>query len=99
MPTTNKVYFGRMVTGEKFIEEEGRNEINAAYAPFTVDMETASIAHVCYVNNIPFIAVRTIADTAAHTGTNNFEQNCPIASAISKDVVLKILNEIKGSKL
>lgn len=26
-------------------------------------METGSIAHVCYVNRVPFIAIRAITDT------------------------------------
>ena len=92
----NKVHFGRMVTGEKFIEDDGRADILAAFAPLTVDMETASIAHVCYVNSIPYIAVRTITDTAEHAGTDNFEKNCAPASVISKDFVLALLKHIGG---
>ncbi len=50
MGMEGKVFWGRMVTGEAFITEEGRQEINDAFAPLTVDMETAGVAHVCYVN-------------------------------------------------
>jgi len=91
----SKTYFGRMVTGEKFIEDDGRDEIISLFAPLTVDMETASIAHTCYVNQVPYIAVRTVTDTAKHKGTDNFEKNCPRASEISKDVVLELLNEVR----
>ena len=90
----SKAYFGRMVTGEKFIEDDGRDEILSAFGPLTVDMETASIAHVCYVNSIPYIAVRTVTDTAKHAGTDTFEKNCPPASVISKDIVLELLKNI-----
>ena len=38
-------------------------------------METASIAHVCYVNKIPFLSIRCITDTAEHKGVENFEKN------------------------
>ena len=55
-----KVFWGRMVTGETFIVDEGRQAINDTYSPLTVDMETASIAHVCYVNRIPFISVNSV---------------------------------------
>ncbi|KAB2386748.1 5'-methylthioadenosine/S-adenosylhomocysteine nucleosidase [Bacillus toyonensis] len=54
---TQNVYFGKIVTGEAFISESGRTEIISTYNPLCVDMETASIAHVCYANTIPFIAV------------------------------------------
>ncbi|WP_102398940.1 5'-methylthioadenosine/S-adenosylhomocysteine nucleosidase [Haloimpatiens massiliensis] len=90
------VYFGKMVTGEKFIEDNMRECINAKYAPLSVDMETASIAHVCYVNHIPFIAIRTITDTITHSGIDNFEKNCKKASEISKNFVLGLLKEIKA---
>lgn len=88
-----KVFWGRMVTGESFITEEGRQKINDEFAPLTVDMETASIAHVCYVNHIPFISVRCVTDTAEESGVSNFEENCAKASAIAKDTVVAILNE------
>lgn len=90
------IYLGRMVTGETFIEDAMRDKINKKYKPLSVDMETASIAHVCYVNKIPFIAIRTITDTPAHSGIQNFELNCIKASSISKDIVLDFLKEMSS---
>lgn len=87
------VHFGRSVTGEAFIAEERRAEINELFAPLSVDMESASVAHVCYVNQIPFLAVRTITDDAAHTGQEHFEENCKRASALARDFVLLLLQE------
>lgn len=91
------VIFGKMVTGESFIDKNMREIINKKYAPLSVDMESASIAHVCYVNNIPFISIRTITDTASNSGLKNFEQNCDKASIISKDIVLALLEELKNN--
>ena len=85
------VYFGRMATGERFIEEEGRQAIWERYAPLSVDMETAAVAHVCYVNQIPFLSIRTITDTALQSGGEAFEQNCRRASAVAKDIALDFL--------
>lgn len=92
--TEGKAYWGRMVTGEAFIADEGRQKINEQFAPLTVDMETASIAHVCYVNSIPFISIRCITDTATHSGTGHFEENCKKASVIAKDITVALLKEI-----
>ena len=91
-----KVFWGRMVTGEAFVADEGREKINEQFEPLTVDMETASIAHVCYVNSIPFIAVRSITDTASHSGTGHFEENCEKASRIAKDITVAILTELRS---
>lgn len=91
------IFWGRMVTGEVFITDEGRSEINEKFEPLTVDMETASIAHVCYVNAIPFIAIRSITDTASHSGEEYFEENCAKASIIAKDITVALLMEIRNS--
>lgn len=87
------ILFGTMVSGEQFIEDEKRSEINRKFAPLSVDMETVSIAHVCYVNNIPFLSVRTVTDTAEHKGIENFEQNCEVASGRSAQIVIGILEQ------
>lgn len=88
------VFWGRMVTGESFISDEGRQKINDEFMPLTVDMETAGIAHVCYVNRIPFLAIRCVTDTAAHSGIDHFEENCVKASVIAKDITVALLNEL-----
>lgn len=90
-----KIVFGRMVTGEAFITDNGRDEINKIYAPLSVDMETGSIAHVCYVNKIPFVAIRTITDTPTHSGTDNFDINCEKSSEIAANITLQLLKLIK----
>lgn len=88
------VTFGRMVTGEQFIEDDKRDIINENFAPLTVDMESAAVAHVCYVNKVPFIAVRTITDTPDHRGIAAFEENCAAASKISAEFVQDMLERI-----
>ena len=93
-----KVFWGRMVTGEAFIADEGRQKINEQFEPLTVDMETASIAHVCYVNNIPFISVRSITDTASQSGTGHFEENCEKAAGIAKDITVALLTELRNGQ-
>ena len=90
----NPLLFGTIVTGDRFITDAGREAIKEAFAPLAVDMESAAAAHVCYVNRIPFLSVRTITDTADHAGVENFEKNCEKASAISAQVVMGILKDL-----
>ena len=86
-----RTFFGRMVTGEQFIVEEKRQDINARFAPLSADMETAAVAHVCHVNKVPFVSVRTLTDTATHSGAAAFEANCAKAAALSADFVRRML--------
>lgn len=90
----HKILFGITVSGEQFIEDEKRDEINERFHPLSVDMETAGVAHVCYVNNVPFMAVRTITDTADHKGVENFDRNCEAASKISAEVIVGMLEKL-----
>lgn len=89
------VYFGRMATGEAFITDEGRGRIIEKYSPLSVDMETAGIAHVCYVNGIPFLSIRCITDTAEHSGNETFHANCARASENAAELVTEIVKELR----
>ena len=91
LPASRRCLVGRVVTGEQFIVDENRDAINARLAPLSTDMETAAVAHVCHVNAVPFLAVRTITDTATHSGLDTFEANCEHASVLSADFVCKLL--------
>lgn len=92
-----KIVWGRMVTGEAFIADEGRQEINENFAPLTVDMETAAIAQVCHANRLPFIAIRSVTDTEDHSGSEFFEINCAKAAEIAKDITAALLAEIHSA--
>ncbi|MBE5795139.1 MAG: 5'-methylthioadenosine/adenosylhomocysteine nucleosidase [Clostridiales bacterium] len=92
----SNVYWGRMVTGEAFIADEGRQAINRQFSPLSVDMETASIAHVCYANRIPFLSIRSMTDNASHSGEGHFEENCDKAANIAKEVTVAVLELLKA---
>ncbi|MDL2273352.1 5'-methylthioadenosine/adenosylhomocysteine nucleosidase [Oscillospiraceae bacterium OttesenSCG-928-G22] len=89
-----KLHYGRIATGETFIDRDGRDAIIGKCHPLCVDMETASVAHVCYVNEIPFIAVRSISDTPENSGEEVFRANCNYASAQSFAIVRQLLSAI-----
>ena len=91
-----KAHFGLMATGESFITDAGREDVNVRLHPLTVDMESAAVAQVCHAWGVPFIAVRTVTDTPTQRGVGAFEANVARASAITADFVcamLKILKE------
>lgn len=99
MPSGHRTLFGRIATGEAFVGEDRRQEILDRFNPLCVDMETAAIAHVCYVNGIPFVAVRTITDAADHSGAENFEKNCARAAGISAVFVRKMLERMGNDEV
>ena len=94
----SSVLFGKIVTGEAFIDQQGREEIIEKHNPLCVDMETASIAHVCYVNGVPFIAVRSMSDSPAESGAEAFEKYCEAAANKSVEVLIAFLDGLGPEK-
>lgn len=84
--------FGTIATGERFVENGDRASILQKHSPLAVDMETASAAHVCYVNGVPFLAVRSVTDTGEDSGPEVFERNCERASELAAEVTAGILS-------
>ncbi len=91
------VLVGKMVTGEAFIDQDGREQIIEKYNPQCVDMETASVAHVCYVNHIPFVAIRSMSDTPQESGNSNFAKYASAAAEKSVQVLCRYLDTISKS--
>lgn len=87
----HSILFGTIATGEQFVGNQERERIARKLTPLAVDMETAGAAQVCYVNRVPFVAVRSITDTDLDSGEAAFEGNCERASAIAAEVTWGIL--------
>jgi adenosylhomocysteine nucleosidase len=80
LEVTNKCYTGRIITGEAFITHNERENLIERFKPLCVDMESASVAHTCYVNNIPFIVIRSMSDNADENGSESFKSNMELAA-------------------
>ncbi len=60
-----KYYVGRIVSGDEFVSANTKKQwLKDNFNAMCTDMESASIAHVCFLNKVPFIAIRCISDTA-----------------------------------
>jgi adenosylhomocysteine nucleosidase len=56
---------GRILTGDQAIGDSVTKEfLHDAFKGWCVEMEGGAIAHVCYLNDIPFIVIRAISDKA-----------------------------------
>lgn len=64
-------HVGLLCSGDQFIDsrEKGREIKEKFPEALAVDMESAAIAQVCLLDNIPFMAMRVISD-APESGTN-----------------------------
>jgi adenosylhomocysteine nucleosidase len=70
--SSTRVVPGLLVTGDQFIDtDEARAKILANFPDaIAVDMESAALAHVCYLKKIPFLSFRVISDVPGESGNN-----------------------------
>lgn len=85
---------GRTVTGDVFIEQDGRESIIERFDPVCCDMETAAAAHVCHAMLVSFNCVRAISDTEDEAGLGSFEKNVAFAAQKAFDGVCAVLSEM-----
>ena len=92
--TPGRVHFGRTVTGDVFIEQDGRESIIERFDPVCCDMETAAAAHFCHAMLVSFNCVRAISDTEDEAGLGSFEKNVAFAAQKAFDGVCAVLSEL-----
>ncbi len=61
----DKIVIGTICTGDQFISDEDQLKSIKTNFPDgeAVDMESAAMAHVCYMRGVPFISLRVVSDT------------------------------------
>ncbi len=90
-----KTFVGRIVSGDQFIASVEKIQwLEKEFKALSCEMEGASIAHTCYVNNVPFVVIRSISDNANNGAHVDFEKFTPIAvknsTAILKEMILSM---------
>lgn len=94
---SSKCYIGRIITGEAFITHNERENLIQLFNPLCVDMESASVAHTCHVNKVPFIIIRSMSDKADENGSEKFKINVEMVSKNSITLVEELIKELSLS--
>jgi len=88
-------FIGRIVSGDVFVADvEKIKWLEKEFNALSCEMEGASIAHTCYLNNIPFVVIRSISDNANNGAHMDFQKFTPIAvknsTAILKEMLINM---------
>ena len=88
-----KIYFGRIVSGDKFISRTDEKEVLAKkFNACCTEMEGAAVAQVCYINSVPFVVIRTISDNADDSALSSYENFSDTVAQNNCELVKYILN-------
>lgn len=85
---------GKVATGDQFISDSAVKEDIARRFPYpyvAVDMESAAIGHTAYINETPFLVIRSLSDDANDDADMSFDAFVKIAADNSARLVLKML--------
>jgi len=91
----HKVVKGRIVSGDVFISSvEKKNFLVEQFKAYAGEMESAAIAHTCYLNNVPFLVLRAMSDKADGTAHENFDAFCEEAAINSSSILKNMLRNL-----
>ena len=87
---------GAGVSGSAFVDNAAfRTWVFEIYGARVLDMESAAVAHVAYANDVPFIAVRSLADLAGGgEGQNQMAVFLALAAGNASAVVKALLRAL-----
>ncbi|WP_446899330.1 5'-methylthioadenosine/adenosylhomocysteine nucleosidase [Clostridium sp. LBM24168] len=87
-------FTGRIVTGDQFISSGEKTKwLQTEFGALACEMEGGSIAQVCYLNNIPFVIIRSISDNANNGAHMEYEKFAPIAIKNSTEILRRMLED------
>ncbi len=86
---------GIIASGDQFIASKAQKElIVSEFDAIACEMEGASIGHVCFVNNVKFIVLRAISDSADNSSHMDYPAFLKMASENSTKVTLELIKRI-----
>ncbi len=86
---------GIIASGDQFIATKTQKEsIVKNFNAIACEMEGASIGHTAYVNNVPFIVIRAISDSADDSSTLDYPTFLKMAAENSTKITLNLIKRI-----
>lgn len=91
------IHYGTIASSDKFIADKKElQKIRENFDAIACDMETGSIAQVCYLNSTEFLAVRVISDNINNENSHlDYEKFKKIAADKGFEIIKNLFNEIK----
>ena len=88
-----KVKLGIVATGDIFCTDEIMKEkIHTKFDADVVDMECGAIAQTCYLDEIPFVVIRSVSDTPNGNNASTFDENLKLASKRCANILKEFLS-------
>ena len=87
---------GTIASGDQFMSDtEKKNAIRDRFTTIACEMEGAAVAHVAYVNGVPFAVLRAISDSASGDAQMEYPKFVAMAAERSHAIIDAFLKEVE----
>ena len=85
---------GVIASGDRFIaKDEDKRRLKENFDPIACEMEGAAIAQVCFVNELPFVVIRTISDSFTGDNAMDYAEFSDRAAKQGAEFLVKLFNQ------
>jgi len=75
-PPAPSLMLGTVVSGDRFIQDpETLRWLQREFSALATEMEGAAVGYTCGLNEVPFVVIRALSDTASETASGDFSAN------------------------
>ncbi len=86
---------GILASGDQFISDNSQtSRIVSNFNAVACDMEAGAIAHVCYMSNTPFCAIKVVSDSGSEGANITYQELMSMASKINGDAVASAILDL-----
>lgn len=92
------LYFGRIISGEVFVQGALRDDLIRRFSPLCVDMESAAVCQLCWFYRVPVLIIRALSDFSDADAGTQYEQNAARSSVSALSVVLRVVERLAAGE-
>ena len=94
-----RIVTGTVVTGDIFVAfDPKRTALHENLGADAVEMEGASVAQICWQQNIPCLVIRSLSDNAGSNASEDFKKYYKVAARNSAALVTQIVDQLHSSE-
>jgi len=95
MKGSPQLVVGTIASGDRFVSDPRKIEwLQREFGAVATEMEGAAVGYACHLNEVPFVILRTISDTAGSDAKDEFESYLKDACNNSFRIVSSILEAV-----
>lgn len=95
MDKERKLHIGKIVSGDRFVcKSEVKEEIKSRTRALCLEMEGAAVAQASVINEVPFVVIRTMSDSANDGGSMDYDKFEKIAAKSSAEIVYELIKSL-----